>query len=118
MPAIYRAADLFVLPSEYEPFGVVVNEAMLCSCPVAVSDCVGAARDLIAPGRNGFVFPCGDVVALAAILRENLPDRVRLKHLGEAARKRMETWSPREYIRALVSAIEQAVNRRQMPVEP
>ena len=46
LPAVYRAADLLVLPSEYEPFGVVVNEAMLCGCPVAVSDRVGRNRPL------------------------------------------------------------------------
>ena len=48
-PPVYTSADLMVLPSEYEPFGVVVNEASCCGCPVAASDHVGAARDLIAP---------------------------------------------------------------------
>ncbi len=109
LPAIYRAADLLVLPSESEAFGLVVNEAMLCGCPVAVSDRVGARHDLVRPGETGFVFPCGDVEALAGILRNALPDRARLQALGVAARRRMETWSPREYIQALVQAIESAV---------
>ncbi len=38
LPAVYRASDVLVLPSEYEPFGVVVNEAILCGCVAAVSD--------------------------------------------------------------------------------
>src|SRR5262249_31333957 len=67
LPAVYRASDLLVLPSQYEPFGVVVNEAMLCRCPVAVSDRVGAGYDLVHPSQNGFIFPCGDVDALAGI---------------------------------------------------
>jgi len=109
LPALYRAADLLVLPSESEAFGVVVNEAMLCGCPAAVSDRVGARHDLVRPGETGFVFPCGDVDALAEILQKALPNRAGLQALGAAARRRMETWSPREYIQALVQAIEGAV---------
>ena len=68
LPSVYCAADLLVLPSLYEPFGFVVNEAMLCGCPVAVSDRVGAKYDLVRQGETGYVFPTGDVDALAAIL--------------------------------------------------
>jgi glycosyltransferase involved in cell wall biosynthesis len=112
LPGIYRAADLFILPSEYEPFGVVVNEAMLCGTPVIVSDRVGARYDLVREGETGFVYPCGDIEALSQLLREVLPDRERLKRMGESARQRMETWSPRENIEALVQAVEKAVARR------
>src|SRR2546426_3426082 len=109
LPAIYRAANLLVLPSEYEPFGVVVNEAMLCGCAVAVSNRVGAGFDLVQPGQNGFVYPVGDVDALAGIFCEVLPDGERLRQMGEAARKRMETWTSREYVEALLTAVERAV---------
>jgi glycosyltransferase involved in cell wall biosynthesis len=112
LPDVYRAADILVLPSEYEPFGVVVNEAMLCGRPVVVSDRVGAKYDLVREGETGFVYPCGDIEALAQILREVLPDRERLRKMGEAARKRMETWSPREYIEAFVQAVEKAVQQK------
>ncbi len=111
LPAVYCASDLFVLPSDYEPFGVVVNEAMLCARAVAVSDRVGAGRDLVSP-ETGFVFPCGDVAALAAILREAASDAPKLKRMGEAGRKRMETWSIRENIDALVQALDRAVSSR------
>jgi glycosyltransferase involved in cell wall biosynthesis len=108
LPEIYRASDLMVLPSEYEPFGVVVNEAMLCGCPVVVSDRVGAGYDLISPGENGFVFPFGDVDSLAAILRRTLttPDRLRL--LGDAARRRMQSWGPSDNINAVARAVTMA----------
>lgn len=112
LPAAYRAADLLILPSEYDAFGVVVNEAMLCGCVVAVSDRVGARLDLVRPGDNGFVFRCGDIEGLAATLREVLPDRARLAKLGAAAGKRMETWSPRENVEALLAAIENAVSAK------
>jgi len=108
LPAVYRASDLLVLPSEYEPFGVVVNEAMLSGCAAAVSDRVGAGRDLISTEETGFIFPCGDINALSAILRHVLPDQKRLQRMGEAARRGMERWSPAQNIQALVHAIDQS----------
>jgi glycosyltransferase involved in cell wall biosynthesis len=108
LPGAYAASDVLLLPSAHEPFGLVVNEAMLCGLPAIVSDSVGAKFDLIREGESGFVFPVGDVDALAAILRDLLPDRPRLKRVGEAARRRMETWSPREYVEDLVAAVEAA----------
>ena len=111
LPAIYSSADLMVLPSQYDAFGVVVNEAMLCGCPVAASDRVGAARDLIEHGRTGFVYPCGDIDALAAVLRQAQQDRGQLSGMGGAARARMESWSPRENIDAAVEAISRGVAR-------
>jgi glycosyltransferase involved in cell wall biosynthesis len=111
LPGTYAGCDLLVLPSRHEPFGLVVNEAMVCGRPVAVSDSVGAGRDLVREGQTGFVFPTGDVDALAAILRQILPDRERMLRMGNAARDRMEAWSPREFIEAIVAAVELAHRR-------
>ncbi len=111
LPSIYTASDLMVLPSAYDAFGVVVNEAMLCGCPVVASDRVGAAPDLVAPVNADFIFPCGDVAALASILQTALADRARLAALGQIGRKRMESWSPRENIAGTVEAIAHAVKR-------
>jgi glycosyltransferase involved in cell wall biosynthesis len=115
LAGIYRAADLLVLPSEYEPFAVVVNEAMLCGCPVVVSDRVGAARDLVRDQQNGFVYPSGDLQALAGILRGALSSRERLQAMGTAARERMESWSITDHVESVVRAIETAVNLRRQP---
>jgi len=106
LPSVYRAADLLVLPSLYEPFGLVVNEAMLCGCPAAVSDRVGAKYDLVKDGETGYVFPSGDVNAMTAILRQCLSDPEKTRRMGDAARARLETWSPAEYVDALVEAVE------------
>jgi hypothetical protein len=54
----------------------------------------------------------GDVDALATILREVLPDRGRLKTLGEAAQKRMRKWSPSQGIDSIVESIECAIRLR------
>jgi glycosyltransferase involved in cell wall biosynthesis len=112
LPGVYSAADLLVVASSHEPWGLPVNEAMVCGTPVIVSDRVGARYDLVQEGETGFVYPCGDVQALAKIFREVLPDRERLKRMGEAARKRMKTWSPKENVEAFVQAVEKAVQRK------
>jgi glycosyltransferase involved in cell wall biosynthesis len=109
LPAVYCSAEVLVLPSEYDAFGVVVNEAMLCGCPVIVSDRVGARFDLVREGETGFVFTMGDVGALSVLLREALESPERLKRVGEAARERMATWSPPENLEATVLAIERAL---------
>lgn len=108
LPSIYTAADLMVLPSEYEPFALVVNEAMLCGCPALVSDRVGAARDLVAPVSPELIFPHHDVDALATTLQRAFADPSRLQSLRLAVRARMESWSPRENVTAALAAIERA----------
>jgi glycosyltransferase involved in cell wall biosynthesis len=111
LPAVYTSADLLVLPSVYDAFGVVVNEAMLCGCPVVVSDRVGAGRDLVAPVAPQFIFPCGNIDALAAILKDALADRTRLQSIARASVAHIQTWSPERNIAATVDAIRIAVAR-------
>lgn len=111
LPAVYVASDLLVLPSDYEPFGLVVNEAMVCGCPAVVSDRVGAKYDLIRERETGYVFPCGDITALANILSELLADRPRLARMGEAAKVRMESWTPEMNVDSFAQAVELAVRR-------
>ena len=117
LPSVYCSSDLLVLPSHYEPFGLVVNEAMLCGCPVAVSDRVGAKYDLVRHNVNGFVFPATNVEALAVVLREFFSDSEMRDRMSAAARQRMETWSPREYINGLVEAVELAARSSGRPEE-
>ncbi len=70
LPALYDLCDVFVLPSEHEPWGLVVNEAMNAGKPVIVSERVGAGPDLVEDGVSGFVYPVRDVAALANRLRQ------------------------------------------------
>ncbi len=82
LPALYDLADVFVLPSRHEPWGLVVNEAMNAGCAIVASDEVGAAADLVREGGNGFVFPAGDVDALAGALRKKSRRHRRLPAHG------------------------------------
>jgi len=109
MPAVYRAADLLVLPSSYDPCPVVVCEAMLCGLPVLLSDEIRGRFDLVRGGVTGDIFPCGDVDALAAALMRLLSDRSTLKELARNARARMDTWSPHDNIIGTVDAVARAI---------
>lgn len=112
LPAIYRASDIMVIASEYEPFGLVVNEAMLCGCVVVASDKVGAVGDLIYPERTGFVYPCGSREILAQILRQVLANTNQRARIREAATQRIRQWSPHAGVEALQNAIVQAAGDR------
>ncbi|MFO7725218.1 MAG: glycosyltransferase family 4 protein [Oceanipulchritudo sp.] len=70
LPRYFTEADIFVLPSRYDGWGVVVNQALGAGLPVICSDAVGAAEDLVETGRNGYLFPSGDGASLQARLRE------------------------------------------------
>jgi hypothetical protein len=64
------------------------------------------------PVNPGLIYPCRDVGALANMLRNVLTDRQKLRDLGKAARRRMDTWSPRENLAGTVEAISSALQRR------
>lgn len=112
LPEVYTASDVLVFPSEHEPYGLPVNEAMICGIPTIVSDQIGAGLDLVENDRTGFVYPSADVNALADILRNVLSDRKRLKTMGEAARKRIAIWSPRENADATIRTVEKTLAMR------
>lgn len=79
LPGFFRQADLFVLPSRYDGWGVVVNQAIGAGLPIICSDTVGAAYDLIKPGENGYLFPSKNVNALVEILKIYVqhPDKIQ-----------------------------------------
>jgi glycosyltransferase involved in cell wall biosynthesis len=112
LPAVYRSADLFVLPSEYDPCPVVVCEAMLCDLPTVISDEIRGRREQVEEGTTGFVFPCGDINALAGILRRALANPEHLAEMGLVARRKMDEFSPRTYVRDLIQLIDEMLRNR------
>jgi glycosyltransferase involved in cell wall biosynthesis len=77
MPLYLAAADVFVLPSYMDAWGLVVNEAMACGLPCIVSNAVGAGPDLVSGPDTGLVFPAGDVDRLYASLERATDPAVR-----------------------------------------
>ncbi|MBN2309376.1 MAG: glycosyltransferase [Candidatus Hydrogenedentes bacterium] len=105
VPAYYALADLLVLPSRSEVWGLVVNEALAAGVPVLATDAVGASEDLIQEGRNGYVVPARDPGALCGAMDRHLSDATDLEAMRAAAR---ESIGPFTIARA-ADAFEQAV---------
>jgi len=114
LPALYAAADVLVLPSIRtatftEPWGLVVNEAMLQHTPVITSDAVGAvAGGLVRDGRNGLVFPAGDSAALGVRLQALSRSPELRERLGAAAREDASQLTPSAWAQGMRSALAHA----------
>jgi glycosyltransferase involved in cell wall biosynthesis len=109
LPSYYHAADILVLPSENETWGLVVNEAMACGTLPVVSDRVGCAPDLAADA--GEVFACGDVPALADALYRAV-ERLDDPQTRERIRQQVERYSLARTAAGYEQATHEAARRR------
>lgn len=111
LPALYGAADLFVHPAREERWGVSVAEALAAGLPVVASSRVGAARDLLAAGINGFTYETGDDADLARRIGQALAlDPEEVRSTSDAILPR---WGYAAAWRTLLAAAARAVSRRQ-----
>jgi N-acetyl-alpha-D-glucosaminyl L-malate synthase BshA len=83
-------ADLMLVPSEMESFGLSALEGMACEVP-AIATSVGGVPEVIEHGRSGFLAPVGDVEAMARYAIDVLSDEHRLREMGKAARWEAQT---------------------------
>ena len=116
LPEVYMASDVLVLPSEHEPFGLVVNETFSCGVPAIVSDACGAAGDLVRNGETGYVVSVGDVAALAERLALLARDPELRRTMGEKARARIAEWGPKQNAEAFAQACRTIVARKQREI--
>ncbi len=88
---LYHLGHLFVLPSDHEPWGMVVNEAAAAGLPLLLSDIVGAGADLLRDGENGRTFRHNDLEHLTQTLAE-LTASPKLADMGERSREILAQW--------------------------
>lgn len=112
LPALYAASDVFVLPSDAEPWGLVVNEVMAAGIPVVVSNEVGAAPDLVQDKDTGAVFPCGNVDELVDALRRLLIDRPMRERMSANALNLIRKWDVDECSAGIVNAARAVMYRQ------
>jgi glycosyltransferase involved in cell wall biosynthesis len=100
----YAAADVLILPSSREPWGLVVNEAMAAGLPVIVSDRVGSATDLVEGRGTGIVIPHDDVAALTSAMATLAQDQLGRERMAQAAKALIAQWDMRNWAKNIVSA--------------
>jgi len=107
-------ADLFVLSSRFEGWGLVVGEAMAAGIPVVSFDCPWGPGEMIEHGRSGLLVPDQNVAALAATLAQAMVDSPLRQRLGETGREAMKRHAP-ERILAQWEALIARVVRAPVP---
>ena len=108
LPPFYDLADVFVLPSVHEPWGLVVNEVMNAGRAVIVSDEVGCQPDLVTDGENGCVFPARNVSALADALQRVLACPETCRAMGQRSLSRIQHFSLEADVAGLMQAFQAA----------
>ena len=102
LPALYAEADVFVMPSRSEQWGMALNEAALAGLPLVSTDAAGAAHELIEDGANGFRLPAGDVEALRDALLRLTEDPELRAQMGARSRELAAQFTPDAWADALV----------------
>jgi glycosyltransferase involved in cell wall biosynthesis len=106
LPSYYALADVFVLPSLWEEFGMVINEAMCAGLPILASNSVAATKDLVCEGENGYTFPPGDVSALSQRLQELLDDVEKRRRFGQRSLEIISGWNVDRTVAGILQALD------------
>lgn len=91
----YAIADILVLPSVNETWGLVVNEAMACGCAIISTIGVGASMDIVSSGRNGVIIDCPTRTELARAIKECI-DGQRFLRMGRESQRIISSWGIKE----------------------
>lgn len=112
LPHRYATADVFVLPSTWEPFGVAIREAVAAGLPVLCSRTAGAAGDLAIDGENAILFDPSDPDAIAAALRAVAEAPERRSAMAAASRRTDGEHGGERDVEAFERAVLRAADRR------
>jgi glycosyltransferase involved in cell wall biosynthesis len=104
LPELYAACDVFVFPSEDEPWGLGLNEIMAAGLPAVVSDDVGAAPDLVVSGKTGYMYPMGNIDQLVEKLITLVESEEKRSAMGVNAKKLIAEWNIDKSAEGIVSS--------------
>jgi glycosyltransferase involved in cell wall biosynthesis len=106
LPALYADADVAVMPSRSDPWGMVLNEAALAGLPLVTTTAAGAAQELIEDGVNGFRVPPDDPAALRLALRRLVEDAPFRRAAAARSRELGATFTPAAWADAVAALVD------------
>lgn len=106
LPQFYALADIFVIPSENEPWGLTINEAMCAALPIVATEDIGAVADLVRPGHNGLLFKKGDIDGLTAHLSWLISNSELCRQLGQNSLGIIRDWNYDAAVRGILRALQ------------
>ena len=118
LPTYYHHAAFFVHPSRVDTWALVVNEAMAAGLPVVVCTGAGCHKDLVDPGRNGFLFDADDVNVLARHMRVLTEDDGLRQSAGQASFEIIARWNLDRFAKGLLDAVDIASKRKGRSMNP
>jgi glycosyltransferase involved in cell wall biosynthesis len=101
----YALADMLILPTHTDTWGLVVNEAMACGLPIICATVAGCAADLVQDGWNGRLVAPGDVAQLAAAMDSLARDPELRSKMGTRSRQRIALYSPQAWAEGVAAAV-------------
>ena len=114
VPEILTSADMLILSSKQESFGLCVLEGMAAGLPVIVSD-LPALAELVEHGKEGFRVPPADSDALAAAIARLLDDASLRKQMGSRGQEKARQFSVSQMVEGFYRLIQQALSKRKQP---
>lgn len=109
-PFFFSNCDAFILPSLWEEWGLVVNEAQACGVPVIASSNAGCSEDLVQHGVNGFLFEPNDSFALSRFMYQITCSQSLRKKMGTNAQQTSREWTPSKFARGALDALNTSIN--------
>jgi glycosyltransferase involved in cell wall biosynthesis len=108
LAAYYALAEVLILPTHTDPWGLVVNEAMACGLPVVVSRVAGCTTDLVREHWNGVLVSAGDVPSLSSTMQSLASQPDLLASMGAHSGEHIQKYSPEAWRAGLARAVESA----------
>lgn len=111
LPRYYAMADIFVLPSAFETWGLVVNEAMCFELPIITTDQVTSGVDLVASGENGYLYPVGETEKLTNALKKLVLSKDERAAMGKKSGMKISNWNYDRCIDGILKALDFAIGK-------
>jgi len=112
LAVFYALAEMLILPTYTDPWGLVVNEAMACGRAVVVSRVAGCAADLVKENWNGLLVPPRDVSLLASVMQSLASQPDLCATMGANSLQHIDSYSPKEWASGMERMVESAGGTR------